>query len=280
MRNLRRLLPAAIFAAALLADGPGVCTAEDDLGFEMILDAGEIGDYMVGDFIIDGAIQDEGSAFGEYVWTPDGTLDLQMTLFGAQDDLQLQIHDIVRHWNPDWSVTMSSAGFTLTGDAGVYEGVTGNGSASGEFYITDSWWSWGYPSERENWLLTGELTGPLPPPPPPALPELSIADVSILEGRRGTSNAAFRVTLSSASDETVSVEYATADGTALVSSNDYEAASGVLTFEAGQTTATITVQINGDRRREPDERFYVDLVNPASATLADPEAVGTILNDD
>ena len=65
-----------------------------------------------------------------------------------------------------------------------------------------------------------------------------------------------------------------------MSNGDYEPASGVVTFDPGQTTATIAVQVYGDRKREPHETFFVYLGNPVGAVLADDEGVGTILNDD
>ena len=118
-----------------------------------------------------------------------------------------------------------------------------------------------------------------PPPPPPPLPGLSIGDVSITEGHSGTKNATFTVTLSAAATNAVTVNYATANGTATAGS-DYTAASGTLTFAAGERTKTITVAIRGDTAIEANETFRVLLTNPANAFLADGEAIGTITNDD
>ena len=200
-------------------------------------------------------------------------------LSGENTDWLLDIHDIQGQIGPGFSILFSSDLFTLVGDAGSYAGVMGSGTASGYTYYSDGT-SWGYSGNRQKWQLSGELIGPPPSPEPPPLPELSINDVSIVEGRRGTRNAYFTVALSSASEETVSVEYVTADGTALVSGGDYYPASGVVTFQPGDTAATIAVKVRGDRRREPDETFFVYLGNPIGATLADDEGIGTILNDD
>ena len=76
-------------------------------------------------------------------------------------------------------------------------------------------------------------------------PSLSIADASVTEGNSGTTTANFTVTLSAAATSTVTVNYATANGTATAGS-DYVAASGTLTFTAGQTSKTIPVTVNGD----------------------------------
>ena len=69
---------------------------------------------------------------------------------------------------------------------------------------------------------------------------LSISDVTVAEGNSGTTNAVFTVTLSAASASTVTVDYATANGTATAGS-DYTAATGTLSFAAGTTSKTMTV---------------------------------------
>jgi hypothetical protein len=113
-----------------------------------------------------------------------------------------------------------------------------------------------------------------------ALPALSIDNVSVLEGDAGTTDAVFTVTLSSAMDRVVTVDYATVSGTATAGS-DFVATSGTLTFPAGSTAAqTITVLVNGDTDVEPNETFFVDLSSPVNATIASGRGTGTILNDD
>ena len=116
-------------------------------------------------------------------------------------------------------------------------------------------------------------------PPPPPTPTLSINSVSANEGNSGTTPFTFTVTLSAASASTVTVSFATSNGTATAGS-DYVAASGVLTFTPGQTTQTITVNVNGDTTVEPNETFLVTLSAPANATLAVAQGTGTIVNDD
>jgi LEA14-like dessication related protein len=110
-------------------------------------------------------------------------------------------------------------------------------------------------------------------------PTLSINDASVTEGNSGTKTLDFTVTLSTASGQTVTVDYATADGTA-TAGTDYQAATGTLTFNPGETTKTISVTINGDTTVEPDETFTVNLTTPSNATLADGTGLGTITNDD
>ena len=111
------------------------------------------------------------------------------------------------------------------------------------------------------------------------VPTVSIGDVTVSEGNSGTKLAQFVVSLSAGSPSTVTVGYATANGTATAGS-DYVAKSGTLTFAPGTVQATFNVTINGDTTVEPDETFVVNLSSPAGALIADGQGVGTITNDD
>ena len=111
-------------------------------------------------------------------------------------------------------------------------------------------------------------------------PTLDIKDITLPEGNAGTTDFNFTVTLSAASNLTVTVNYATADGTATVANNDYQSASGILTFNPGDLTKTITVKVNGDTVAEPDEIFFVNLSSAVNAIIKRTKATGTILNDD
>ena len=109
---------------------------------------------------------------------------------------------------------------------------------------------------------------------------LSIAGVSITEGDSGTRNADLVVTLSRSLTQTVTVDYATSDGTATTADNDYSAASGTLTFSPSTTSQVISVTVQGDTQVESDETFTLTLSNPVNSTLADASATATIENDD
>ena len=111
------------------------------------------------------------------------------------------------------------------------------------------------------------------------LPSLSINDVTVFEGNAGTVNAVFTVSLSAASGQTVTVNYATADGTA-VQPADYTNTSGTLTFTPGQTARTITVPVIGETVPEANETLFVNLSGAVNATIADNQGIGTITNDD
>jgi hypothetical protein len=111
------------------------------------------------------------------------------------------------------------------------------------------------------------------------IPLLSVNDASVTEGDAGTATATFTVTLSAASGQTVTVDWATVDGSATQPS-DYVAGSGTLTFPAGTTIRTIGVAVNGETVPELDETFRVTLSNATSAVIGDATGVGTILDDE
>ena len=113
----------------------------------------------------------------------------------------------------------------------------------------------------------------------PPKPKLSISDVTVPEGNTGTVAATFTVTLSFASANTVSATFKTADATA-TSPADYIGTTGVVSFPPGTTTATVTVQVNGDLFDEANETFLVNLTKPKNATFQDKQGVGTIVDDD
>jgi hypothetical protein len=109
---------------------------------------------------------------------------------------------------------------------------------------------------------------------------LAIADATVVEGNSGTTAMTFPVTLGMASPGTVTVQYTTNDGTAQ-GNVDYQSTSGTLTFNPGETSKSITVNVIGDGLFEPNETFKVTLSNPTGgATVARVEAIGTIQNDD
>ena len=106
-------------------------------------------------------------------------------------------------------------------------------------------------------------------------PAVSIAAAT---GREGAP-VAFRVRLGEASGRGVTVAYATRDGTA-VADEDYEPASGTLTFAPGATARTVTVWLHDDARDEPEETFSVALSAPVNAVLGLATADGVIVDDD
>ena len=90
---------------------------------------------------------------------------------------------------------------------------------------------------------------------------------------------AFLVRLSVASSQTVTVEYATADGTAMAGI-DYEETTGALTFPSLETEQMISVPIVDDDLDEATEAFAVVLSNASNTAVADSEAMGVIVDND
>ena len=118
--------------------------------------------------------------------------------------------------------------------------------------------------------LTGTATATVTGPT-----TVSVADASATEGAALT----FAVSLSNASGQRVTVQYATASGTA-TSGTDFTAISNTLTFAANETSKTVTVATTDDSVGEGDETFTLTLSNPTNAALGDATATGTINDND
>ena len=111
-----------------------------------------------------------------------------------------------------------------------------------------------------------------------AAPSLSINDVSYTE-TSSASNATFTVTLSEASDQDVTVDYASSD-VSTTAGSDYTASSGTVTISAGATSATFTVPILVDTLDESNETATVTLSNASNASINDATGTLTIVDDD
>ncbi|MEZ4594717.1 MAG: Calx-beta domain-containing protein [Chloroflexota bacterium] len=109
-------------------------------------------------------------------------------------------------------------------------------------------------------------------------PQLTISDVTFVELDAGTETAVFIVTQSIPSTKIITVNYATANGTATAGS-DYTATSGTLTFTPGQTSKTISVTILPDALTENSEYCTVNLSNASNANILDGSGRGTILDN-
>jgi hypothetical protein len=114
----------------------------------------------------------------------------------------------------------------------------------------------------------------------PNVSAISADDLQVTEGNAGTVTAAFTVRLSPPSTQQVTVQFATAAGTA-TAGTDYTSASGTVTFPAGTPTRTVNVSVIGDVLDEPNETFNLNLSSASSgATIVDSQAVATIVDDD
>ena len=97
--------------------------------------------------------------------------------------------------------------------------------------------------------------------------------------RAGRRPLTFTVTLSAPSGRTVTVTYATANGTATdpATTPRHERHAHV---PAGYTTMTFNVPVVGDLLNEVDETFVVNLTTPGTRRSPTRQGVGTIPNDD
>src|SRR5262249_55589758 len=122
-----------------------------------------------------------------------------------------------------------------------------------------------------------------------APPQLSINDVTVNDGNGlETTNAQFTVTLSRIEQLPVTVNYATADGTA-TAVQDYAATSGTLLFSPTASTLpdtngtplamtqTVTVPVVNGGANE-SETFAVNLGNASNAQVVRGQGIGTIQN--
>lgn len=104
-------------------------------------------------------------------------------------------------------------------------------------------------------------------------------DVGVIEGDSGTTAATFTVTRHGSLDGVSTVNYATSNNSA-VTPSDYVVANGTLTFNPGEATKTITINVNGDTTAEGNEYFSVNLSAPINATIAQSTGFTWIANDD
>jgi chitinase len=195
----------------------------------------------------------EGGSSGIHGWTVEFDAGFAITnIWGAEIVSRVGTHYVLR--NASYNADVSSGGSVTFGFQAT-PGATGGTAATGL-------------------ALNGAGEEP-----PPVLPAISVGDASIVEGNSGTKQMVFTVSLSQAATGPVTVNYATADGTAMAG-QDYVAKSGTITFAAGETQKTVSVTINGDKVAELNETLALRLSAPTGATLADGAAAGTILTDE
>lgn len=116
--------------------------------------------------------------------------------------------------------------------------------------------------------------------PAAVIPSFAVSNASAAEGDTGTTNFTFTVTKTGTNGAASTVNFTTADGTAMVGNNDYTAASGTLTFADSDTSQTITISVNGDYNIESNETFTVNLTAGTNAAIGTAQGTGTIINDD
>jgi Ca2+-binding RTX toxin-like protein len=111
------------------------------------------------------------------------------------------------------------------------------------------------------------------------LPTINLsANQTIVEGFTSPQNLSYTVTLSKASTQSITVQYATANSTAIAGS-DYTSTTGVLTFNPGITTQVINIPILNDDLNEVNETFTLSLTSPTNAVLGTTKTVTTTISD-
>ena len=126
-----------------------------------------------------------------------------------------------------------------------------------------------------NAVLGGDVTARVTINDDDAAPRFSVDDVSVAEGGQ----LDFHVSLSGASGRTVTVRHATSRGTGAEAA-DFTNATGTLTFDPGETSATVSVQTVGDNIDELAEQVILNLSSATNATILDNRGFGTIIDDD
>ncbi|MEO0868154.1 MAG: lectin-like protein, partial [Cyanobacteria bacterium J06642_11] len=109
----------------------------------------------------------------------------------------------------------------------------------------------------------------------PTTPIVTVSDLSIIEPANGSTQAMFTVRRYGNSSESTTVNYSTADDTA-ISGTNYIATNGTLTFNPGETEKTISVTINADADVTSGETFFLNLDTPTNGVLGDNQAKATI----
>jgi hypothetical protein len=118
---------------------------------------------------------------------------------------------------------------------------------------------------------------------PKFLPKVSANDVTVTEGNSGARNVTFTITLSAPSTQNVTVNYATANGTATAGppgTGDYPSSSGTIFIPAGTTIKTKQIGVFGDTQTEGDETFFLNLSSLVNAEFQDAQGMATIIDDD
>ena len=110
--------------------------------------------------------------------------------------------------------------------------------------------------------------------------KLTIADAAVIEGDAGTATVTFRIVYTGKPTGGITVEYATAAGSA-TAGIDYTSTSGTaLLPNGGCKCVDLPVDVLADLDEEANETLLVNLSNPAIATISDGSATGTIYDDD
>ncbi len=187
---------------------------------------------------------------------------------GVGADGALTIMVVSKALSGTTAATITVANFTSSMPAQVFRLAGNQITRQADLPMSGGALSLTLPPQSVTLLVLPQGTGPM----------VMAQDAAVSEPPAGQTTAVFNVTLSSASDQPVSVNYATADGTA-TAGLDYEATTGVVTFAPGETTATVGVAVFADALKEGNETFTLALSAPVNATIDRPVATGMIFDN-
>ena len=116
--------------------------------------------------------------------------------------------------------------------------------------------------------------------PAEILSKLSVDDVTLFEGSSGTTPFEFTISMDKTFSQPVSVSYSTADGTAK-GGEDFTAVSAqTVTFQPGERSKKVTVDVVGDTKKEGAETFTINLSNVVNGVITKASGTGSIRDDD
>ena len=202
------------------------------------------------------------------------TLRLCFIITAAMAPLDVYIDNItVRAANPSATLYDVYLGTNATLDAAQFLGTTTN----------TTWPAVTLPVGAEYWQVVARRTGSAVSPVWrfSTVPTVFLSNTEVLEGAAGTTtNAVFSASLSGPSAQTISLAYATSDGTATAATDYVAVVNGTLVFMPGEVSKTISVAVNGDDIPEQDETFWLNITSATNAPLATNRAMCVIRNDD
>ncbi|SDJ04544.1 Calx-beta domain-containing protein [Frankineae bacterium MT45] len=108
--------------------------------------------------------------------------------------------------------------------------------------------------------------------------QVTVADTGVLKPTTGTTSVAFTIRLTHPSTNTVTVNWATADGSA-IAGRDYTARTGVASFSPGVVSSVVTVTITGNAIASGNRYFDFQLTSASYGTIVRGTAYGTIIDD-
>lgn len=211
-----------------------------------------------------------------YLYVPETA---NYTFYVAHDDYM----DVIIDGTPRYS------NGTWTGEANNYNNFSVNNLAQGYHTIEVKFKEYtGGAYARVGWKNNLSINQQIIPTTNlftaiPTLPTVSISNpTAITEGNSGSKPLTFQITVTNPNNTAITLVLNTANGSATVANNDYQAISNqTITIPANTTTYSVNVNIVGDTDpTEMDETFTLTVSNPTNATITNATATGTILNDD